>query len=284
MSRAAVLTLALAGAALPLAASAAELVIDGAMARIVVVPEARSDLQVEVAPGSNSMLAVQVRRAGDRVVLRSNLVARSCSSRGDGADAWREMTVRFTNGARARMAEAPVITVHAPRDLTISGQGPVSGVVGPMRNLTVRYDKCGHWKAANVAGRLDVLATRGAAVSAQDVGYGVFRADHGGAVAAESVADLDIDARNGGAVSVERAAGRARLNGEAGGAISVSGGRARDLQVTAVSGAAVSFGGRAGRVNASAQGGAVVSIAQADGPVTRSSGGGAILSIGGRTK
>ncbi|HEX8231795.1 MAG TPA: hypothetical protein VF559_00415 [Caulobacteraceae bacterium] len=284
MTGAAVLALALAAAAAPLTASAAELVVDGAMARIAVVPEARSDLRVEVTPGSNPMLAVQVRKVGDRVLLHSDLVVRSCTGDSDKDGRWRDMRVRFRNGAQADMAEAPVITVHAPRDLNISGHGPVSGVVGAARNLSLRYDGCGNWRLDDIAGRLDAQASRGASVRAANVGTGVFRTDSGGAVSAESVADLDLDARNGGAISVARASGRARLNAQAGGAISVSGGRTRDLQVVAESGAAVSYGGRAGAVNASAHGGAVVSIAQADGPVTRSSGGGSILSIGGRNR
>lgn len=271
-------------AAAPAAASAAELVVDGAMARVVVIPEARSDLLVDVVQARDPALTVQVQRSADRVRLASNLVARTCTGDSRGPEGWRRMRVRFTNGRWANMADAPVITIRAPRDLVVSGRGPVSGEIGALRNLNIRYTGCGTWRAGDVAGRFEAAASDGAAIRARNIGSGLLRAHSGGAVAIDTSRDLDVRASDGGAVSVDTASGRTRVAANGGGAVSIRGGRARQLDIDADGGAAVSYGGHAGAVNASADGGAVVSIASADGPVNRSSGGGALLSIGGRNR
>ena len=60
--------LALAGAA-----NAAEVEIEHAVARVIVIPEDRADIGLEISQGSSGLPALEVRRRGDNVEIRGGL-------------------------------------------------------------------------------------------------------------------------------------------------------------------------------------------------------------------
>src|SRR5690606_16944432 len=115
------------------AASAAEVEIEHAVARVIVIPENRTDIGVEISQGSSGLPALEVRRRGDHVEIRGGLRRRirSCSGQSDGATQPGEgATVRVRGHGDIDMAQAPLIVVRTPMDVEVDAGGAVFGAIG----------------------------------------------------------------------------------------------------------------------------------------------------------
>jgi hypothetical protein len=146
-------------------ASAAELVLDQAVARVVVIPEARADIEVSLTPGRNDSPQVRVSRSGDRVTLSSGTKVRMCNFDGDDdGDGQRGGWIMLgRNGPRIDMDDFASVTVRAPRDVRISGGGgAVLGSIGRSQTLSIAQSGCASWTAADVAGGLSAEMSTGA--------------------------------------------------------------------------------------------------------------------------
>jgi hypothetical protein len=141
------LTLACAAAAPALAAPS--LIIRDAAVSVAVVPEARSDIAVEVWR-PNPGLALDVRRQGADVVIDGHLPQFLSSCHGSGA----AMHVFIFPRGDFALAQMPQVLVHAPLDAVIESGGFVHGVVARSQSLTLNIGGCGDWTVANVAGAM----------------------------------------------------------------------------------------------------------------------------------
>lgn len=254
-------------------AQAAELVLDGLVAWVTVVPEARSDFAVEVRPGSGSLPPVTVTQDGGRAVLTSGVEVGAC------AQAHGSLQVGLRGGGRAEMSEAPRVIVHAPRTLSVSGTNSgVIGAIGPTADLYIRQVGCAFWDVADVAGMLQAEMSGGATLTAGAVGAALLQASAGGAVTTGPVADLVAEASSGGSVRVASAVGAVEASASAGGWIEIQGGQATTLRANASGGGSIEHDGRIAALSASASSGGRVEVTQTDNVVSRSvSGGGQVI-------
>lgn len=262
-------------AALAGQATAAELVFRDAVARVVVIPEARSDIQVEVQQGRNGAPAVQVSRSADSVTVYGDSRTRQCNSDGDGGG-W----VKLRGGPRIDMDDAAVVTIRAPLSLRISGGGPVWGQVGRTENLSIDQTGCASWTIANVAGTLETELTNGASVRGGTAGTARLGATNGGAVRIVQAGKLDARATNGGAVKAGAVSGEVNANASGGGVVSIEGGATRVLTGNAHGGAVIKHGGRVGELSIAANGGSSIKVAQASHVLTSSRDTGSVVSVG----
>jgi len=254
-------------------AQAAELVLDGLVAWVTVVPEARSDFAVEVQPGRGSLPPVTVTQDGGRAVLTNGVEVGAC------AQANGSLQVGLRGGGRAEMREAPRVIVHAPRTLRVSGTNSgLIGTIGPSADLDIRQVGCAFWDVADVAGMLQVEMSGGASLTAGAVGAALLRASAGGAITTGPVADLVAEASSGGSVRVASALGAVEASASAGGWIEIEGGQATTLRANASGGGRIEHDGRIAALSASASSGGRVEVSQTDDVISRSvSGGGQVI-------
>ena len=163
-------------------ASAAEVEIRNAVARVVVIVEDRQDIGVEVTQGQTRLPAIQVRREGGDVKIDgglrrngmwgSNDGIRSCNSgRSDAAQPGQGATVEVRDLGRIRLEDAPLIVVRTPRVVDVSASGAVFGSVGRgARSVELDNGGCGNWNVANVTAIWNwALAGRGRSARARRV-------------------------------------------------------------------------------------------------------------------
>jgi hypothetical protein len=136
------------------AAGAQELEIENAAARVVVIPEARSDVQVSVTPGRVGLPQLQIQRTRAGVEIDGGLRRRI-----EGCNTHNGLTtVRIDGVGRVPLADLPVVTARVPLNADVSASGAVWGSIGRTNNLDLASAGCGEWRAANVAGQVEVSA------------------------------------------------------------------------------------------------------------------------------
>jgi len=279
------LTLLLAGAAVATlgggAASAQSVRVDNAIARVVYMPEARSDIAVEIQQGNSNLPALEVVREGGNVRIDGNIYRRgprtralSCeggrrgdtppSRPGEGASA----SVRGTG--RVELSNAPLIIIRGPRDADVRTDGAVFGAIGRgAENVRLAHSGCGNWVIANVANDTKVSIGGSGDVwtgSARklDVSIG-----GSGDIRSTAVGDLSINIAGSGDVEVQRAEGDARISIAGSGDVDITDGRIGQLQVNIMGSGDVQVGGVVRDVSASIAGAGDIVIDRVTGNVSK---------------
>ena len=265
-----------AAAALTAGAAQAEVIMNGVVARVVVIPENRADYAVQVQPGRGSVPAPRVRREGQRLVVDGGLRVRQCNSNGG------SVQVRIADVGRIDMAEAPLITVRAPRNVSLQtgGNGALSGQIGPTQNLSLSSGGCSNWKVGDVAGTLNITQSGGSSATVGQARVARVNASGGGTVSLTRVGDLQADSSGGGVVRVGTVAGPMRAEASGGGGVRVAGGQTGVLRASASGGGWVDYDGSARELDANASGGGRVKVARVTGAVRRSASGGGSIRVG----
>jgi len=147
------LTLGVATAALlgATAAQAASIEFKDAVARVVVIPEDRTDVKVEFLT-TNPGLPLTVRTEGDKTVvdgdLRSMAIHNCRTVNG-------EATVNV-KGKSYGWDALPQVVVRVPMDAKVAGGGAVFGSIGRTDSLSLANAGCGDWTVGNVGGELKI--------------------------------------------------------------------------------------------------------------------------------
>lgn len=275
------------------AASAQEARIEDAAARVIVIVEDRSDIEVEITPGASGVLPLTLERRGADVVIRGDLGRRdirNCSSArtgatqpGDGA------TVELRGRGRIALNDAPLVVLRTPREVKVEADGAVYGAVGRgATSVDLASAGCGDWTVADVQGELKaamagsggLAAGRAAAVELSlagsgDVSVGASReaevsvAGSGDVRLASVTGELDVSVAGSGDVSVASVHGRVNASMAGSGSLVVRGGRSGDLNANIAGSGDVRHEGEVGAVQANIVGSGDVQVARARGEVTR---------------
>jgi len=244
-------------------ASAADVEIRHAMARVIVIPEARSDVAYEIRPGRADLPKIVVTRALDgRLVFDGGLATwfggSNCSRRGDG---WREAVIDVAhppaglsvsaNGHRdVPLEDTPLIVLHTPRDVRIGAGEAVFGNIGKAASVHLGAAGCGDWTVDNVAGRLEADVAGSGDVHAASARTLVAHIGGSGDVTATEVGDLTVATAGSGDVRVRRATGEVRAHIAGSGDVAVADGHASFLTADIAGSGDVKFGGEVERVDA----------------------------------
>ena len=148
-----ILTLGVAAAALlgATAAQAASVEFKDAVARVVVIPEDRTDVKVEFLT-TNPGLPLTVRAEGDKTIISGDLVRnaiRNCRT----MNGETSVTVR---GKSYGWDALPQVVVRVPMAARVAGGGAVYGSVGRSDSLELSNAGCGDWTVGNVTGELKI--------------------------------------------------------------------------------------------------------------------------------
>ena len=247
-----------------------------AVARVTIVPEARSDVAVFVTR-ANPRLPLRITREGDKVVV-------------DGGLGWRNINCHNLFGRPAAFVwgignigydDMPQVVVRTPLRTTAAAGGAVFGAVGPGAGLDLANSGCGDWKVADqngplrlsLAGSGDVRAGTVAAAEVHISGSSdvYVRAARGGLTAAVSGSgDVDSATVNGPL--------RVRVRGS--GDVKIHDGAVTDMNVSVAGSGDVRFGGVAQSLEANIAGSGDVSAARVTGLVSKHVAGSGDVSVG----
>lgn len=288
-----VLVMSAAGAAMLMAGAAQaapSVEIRDAVARVVVVPQARSDVKV-VIKSTNADLPLTIRTDGDKTIVDGDL------DRSMGGDKIRNCTsqngvtsVTVTGVGKVGWDAMPEIIVYTPMDARVGASGAVFGSVGRTDSLNLSNAGCGDWTVGNVAGELKLnIAGSGDTAAGSSGMAGINLAGSGDATLGAVGGDLKVHIAGSGDVKAGAVSGRLSVatggSGDAevasvAGAIStktagsgdviIRGGRASALSVSTAGSGDVLFGGTAGSVSAKIAGSGDVRVAQVSGSISKS--------------
>jgi len=216
MSLRAAIPAALVLAGLANAASAADTPVSvvrirNAAVRVVVVPEARSDVQVRVAK-PNPRLPIFVGASGGVTVVDGHLQTWLLRCHGHGED----LRVRTMDQGAFSYDELPLVVIETPMDVRVEtgglgAGGAVTGSVGRTDSLSLDLGACGDWTVGNVAKALSVAVGGSGDVHTGSAGSARLTISGAGHLRTGAVAG-DLAARVSGSGEVEVAqAGRADL-------------------------------------------------------------------------
>jgi hypothetical protein len=267
-----------AGAALSAGgAQAASVELVDTFARVTVIPEARSDIKVEVVR-SHGQLPIEVRTEGDRTVIDGGLSRRirDCNRDGD------KGRVRIRDLGNVRWDEAPQLVIRTPRNVVLSANGAVSGQIGRSGGLRLSNSGCSHWTVADVAGEAMIRESGAGSVRMGSADRLVIRLSGAGSVRATQVRhSLDADLSGAGGVSVEEFSGDLDASVSGVGKVKVAHGHASSLKASVSGIGGVDFDGAADSLDASISGLGGVRVKSVSGPVRKSVSGIGRVTIGG---
>lgn len=230
---------ALAGPAL----AAPKLIIRHAAMNVVIEPEPRRDIAVDVYR-PNARLPLRVTHRGADTVIDGDLPSffTSCHGSGEG------LRVFVLGRGDYSISQMPQVLVRTPLDAVVESGGIVHGAVARSRGLTLDSAGCGDWTVGNVAGHLNTAVA----------GVGGLRA--GSAQAA------DVTLSGTGHVTVRQVQGQlvARLAGA--GSVSVGAAGAADVTISGSGG--LTAGPIAGPLTVRLSGAGGMKAASVSGPVS----------------
>ena len=269
-------------AAQPAAAQEAE--IRNAVARVIVIPEDRADIAVEITRGSADLPQLTVERRGSKVRIDGGLgrrrsmlqfnsdSIRECNDgRADARQPGAGATVEVRSKGRIRLEDAPLIVLRTPRDVDVSSESGVYGAVGRgARSVELVAGGCGNWTVANVDGRLEIGVGGSGTVRAGTSRSLEASVGGSGSIFAGGTGDLEASIGGSGSIVVAGVNGPAEVSIGGSGDVTVRGGRATTLEVAVAGSGNVRFDGVAASLEASIAGSGDVRVAEVTGPVSRS--------------
>lgn len=256
---------ALAASAAATGAQAASVEIRDAVARVVISPESRADVAVEVLT-RNGRLPLEVRQAGDRVVIDGGLSRRiiNCTSRGG------RTRVQVRGVGEVAYADMPQVLIRTPRQVEVSADGAVFGEVGRAASVDLSNAGCGDWLLANVAGRLSVRQVGSGDTRAGAAGEADLQVAGSGDIVTRAIEGrLGVKVAGSGDVLVERVTGPMAVQVAGSGDVKVLSGRASAMDVTIAGSGDVDFGGDAASLSAKIMGSGDVRARAVRGAVTK---------------
>jgi hypothetical protein len=251
--------------------------IKDAVARVVVIPEARGDVKVEFLT-TNKSLPLEIRQKGSTTVvdgdLRRNRI-NGCNS------VMGKTVVRVRGVGDVKWDDIPQIVVRVPMNAEVGAAGAVFGSIGRTDSLELSNAGCGDWTVANVRGKLELNQAGSGGAKAGAAGSAEINIAGSGDVRVQDIGgDLEVNIAGSGGVVAASVNGKFEANIAGSGDVTVSGGRSRAVEISIMGSGDVNFDGVAEAVEVSVAGSGDVNIAKATGPVHKSVAGSGDVVIG----
>lgn len=248
-------------------AGAATVEVRDAVARVVVIPEDRSDVKVEVVR-TNSRLPLTVRTTGQRTIVDGGLEngrrIRNCHASGKASH------VDVRGIGQVGWTEMPQVTIRTPRAVDVAAGGAVFGAVGRSASLSLGNAGCGDWTIANVAGRAKVSQAGSGDTRIGSTGALKLNVAGSGDVAAGHVnGHLDINIAGSGNVVTRSVTGPLDVSVAGSGDVQVQSGHATTMRVSMAGSGDVDFDGSAESLRARIAGSGDVRVREVKGEVSR---------------
>jgi hypothetical protein len=282
MGWAAALAVAAAGSA-----HAASLEVRNAAVRVVVIPEARSDVSVTVVKSNPRLPLKVINGASDQVIVDGGYwggfmgyQSIHCSAGATGP------VVNIWGVGRFAYDELPEILVRMPLDAVVRAGAGAFGAVSAANRLDLGVSGCGDWTVANVRDQMAVRVSGSGKVRTGAAGQMALEVTGSGSVSTREAANgLDAHVSGSGAIVVEQASGAIRARDSGSGQITINGGRASLVDAGASGSGGIEFKGDADDLQVGLSGSGGVKVAQVSGAVrARISGSGSLRIASGHAK
>jgi hypothetical protein len=247
------------------ASAAPSIEIRDAVVRVVVIPEDRADVKVEVLT-TNRDLPLQVRETGSGAVIDGGLYhrIRDCHAREENP------SVSVRGVGRVEYKDMPQIVIHAPKALTLETNGAVFGAIGRSASVDIDNSGCSAWTVADVAGDAVLRDSGVGALRLGQAGRLDVRMSGASNVHATRVGGLDATLSGAGGLTVNELNGPMRASVSGVGRIRVLQGEAGAVRAAVSGVGGVDFGGRAQSLDAQVSGIGGVRVKTVTGQVTKS--------------
>jgi hypothetical protein len=248
------------------AAAAPSVKIKDAVVRVVVIPEARSDIKVEFIT-TNKSLPLTLRQDGPETVidgdLRMNKINGCNSQMG-------KTTIKVRGVGEVKWEDIPQIAIRTPMNVEVSGAGAVFGSVGRSDSLDLANAGCGDWTIANVKGKLEIAQAGSGDANVGSAGQAEISIAGSGSVRTNTVGgDFEVSIAGSGDASAASVGGKVEISIAGSGDVKIAGGRARSLEVAIMGSGDVTHDGEVGDVEVSVAGSGDVRVAKATGAVSK---------------
>lgn len=194
-----------------------------AAARVVVMPEDRTDISVAIDnPGRVPM--PEIRTDGGRIIVDGHLRGRIQGCQGD------QVEVRGYGAVAS--TDLPTITIHAPRTLSVDVGSGSTTEIGPSQSLDASFSGCGSAQIGDVADTLGLDLSGSAEIAAGSAR--VLKADvaGSGALTGGAIAErADIDVAGSGEVELASLTGALGYDGAGSGNLRIRGGALSDANI-----------------------------------------------------
>ena len=237
-----------------------------AAARMIVIPEARSDISWTVQGGRAGLPALQMRREGDKLILDGGLGEDHWRSRVHGCDL-ADHSVRIDGVGSVKLADLPVITAHVPLDARITAGEAVFGEIGPTRSLSIGNGGCGDWKVGPVQGLAHVALGGMGSVRLDRVGDADVDLGGMGNVSLASAGRLHVNIGGSGSVRAGEVTGDLHANIGGRGDIQIERGSTPHVYANIAGSGSIVSGGTVGAVNATIMGSGNIKAREITGPI-----------------
>jgi hypothetical protein len=262
-------------------ADAASVEIKDAVAKVTVIPEARSDVAVAVVRDDpHHPLKVSAWPDG-RTVIQGGYFGgffggvTECSAHGG------RSLVRVFGSGTLNTDNMATIVVRTPLDAKVSAGGAVYGEVGRADSLELRVTGCGDWVVANVRGRLAIGDSGSGDVRTGSAGQLKVSATGSGDIYTRGVANgLEANIAGSSDIHIAEASGPMKVRITGSGDLGIGGGHATDMDVFIAGSGDVNFKGVADSLSAFVAGSGDINVIHVNGPVKKSVAGSGDVNIG----
>jgi hypothetical protein len=292
---AALAVVAFAGAA---QAKGPEVEIKDAVARVVVIPEDRADIDVQVVNGSNAQLPhITIERVGGKVKLSGGLrdgmfgrnAIQGCNSRGaptvapggNPLESLGNTTVRVRGVGDVNMSQTPIITIRTPRDVNVHAGGAVFGWIGRANSVELGNAGCGDWTVASVSGPAEI-SQAGSGDTEIGTSQSLSIAIAGsGDVSAGATGSLEASIAGSGDVAVAAVRGSVEASIAGSGDVAVNGGEVTTVEANIAGSGDVNIRTGVTSVEANVMGSGDINVRSVSGRVSKRVMGSGSINIGG---
>ncbi|ESQ79919.1 GIN domain-containing protein [Asticcacaulis sp. YBE204] len=294
---------------LPLAAQAGEdrVELKNVAARVIVIAQPRTDVDVRVKAGARAMPQVTIARQNNTVRINGNVPARNQSC-GETTNIFafnfadkNVTTVRVSGMGQVNLGDLPIIYVYTPENVEIVSHGAVYGTLNETGNLKLSVHGCGDWRLGPVRGDLKLLSTGSGNIFLPNAGRTEIVSGGSGDIATGPLRSLKVSQSGSGDISTGPIAeglsaaqagsgdmaiasvnGPVEISLAGSGDVTIARGRAQKLEIAIAGSGDVHFGGEAQRVEAAIVGSGDIYVARATGSVQKKVLGSGEVNVGGR--
>ena len=247
------------------AACAASVEVKDAVARVTVIPEARSDVKVEVIQ-ANGKLPLEVRTFGGQTIVDGHLGHRIRDCHGNGEND----SVRVRDEGDVAWKDMPQVVIHTPRDVDVNAGGAVWGSVGRSASVKLGNAGCGDWTVGNTDGAMRISQAGSGDTRTGSAGETSIRvAGSGNTTTGDIKGDLKVTIAGSGDVAVASLAGPMDVHVSGSGDVKIAAGRATSMTVGIAGSGNVDFRGSADTLKAHIAGSGDVRAKQVTGSVSK---------------
>ncbi len=261
-------------------ASAAQVEIKNAVARVVVIPENRSDVKVEISPGSAALPRLEIRTAMDgKTIIDGGLdrKIRGCHSSGmehHSADFLptsppENVVIQIRDQGDVKLKDAPLVTIRTPMAVSVHAGGAVFGAIGRSDSVDFANAGCGDWTIANTKGSLSISEAGSGDVRTGSAGDARIAIAGSGDVHLTSVGTLKASIAGSGDVTAESANGIVHADIAGSGDVKVKGGRVDRLEASIAGSGDVAVASAVADVSARIMGSGDVRVGAGSGHISK---------------